>query len=84
MTDKLSIVARADEEWNAKRADAFANLEPRLCDLSCMAKLTFDAVFALNEGPPSDDDINLALFSMRRLKEMIDAAKADWYRDAEA
>jgi hypothetical protein len=84
MTNIISIVPRA-EERTAQLASAFTRFEGRLCNLHCMAQLAFDAVQEL-DGPrrPSDDELNLAIFSVHHLFEMIADTKAAWYRDWEA
>lgn len=80
MTNIISIVPRA-EERSAKLASAFADFEGRLDNLRCMAELTFDAVMDLDGGPQPDDQLNLAIFSVRHLFEMIKDTKAAWYRE---
>ena len=81
MRNIISIVPRAEEQ-NAQLASAFVDFESRLCDLRCMAQLALDAVVDLDDArqPPSDDQVNLAIFAVRHLLEMTEAAKAEWYR----
>jgi hypothetical protein len=83
MTNIISIVPRA-EGRNAQLASAFADFESRLCNLHCMAELAFDAVTELDGPRQSKDELNLAIFSVRHLFEMIADTKAAWYRDWEA
>jgi hypothetical protein len=69
-SDKLPNVTDADPD-DARRAKAYFDMEPHICDVVYMAKI---AVEVLNH--PGH---NLHQFAVYRLSEMLDGLKARYY-----
>ena len=63
-----------NDDGDRRHAEAFCNLEPRICDCTTMARIAAQMMFAKDDGTNRE-----LVFVVAHVSEMLTALKDDYY-----